>query len=304
MGGNSPEYEVSISSGKNILENIDKDKYNVFSLTLSRSGGDDDLKKLIDLNKTKKIDICFIAMHGPYGEDGSLQKKLDEIGIKYTGSGSVSSKLGMNKISFKSFMNKNKVMVPRHLIFRKGEDISKFGKKVLFPCFVKPTNQGSSVGADRVISLSDFQNAIKVALKYDNTILVDEYISGMEITVPMLGNNKPRALPIIEIRPKKGMFFNYESKYSVGGAEEIVPANLSLETTKKIQRLAEKIFKLSKCRGFARIDFILKNNLGPVVLEINTIPGLTKMSLFPKSALAAGINMTQLIDKIIEYALE
>jgi D-alanine-D-alanine ligase len=304
IGGKSPEYDVSLSSGKNILKNIDRYKFNVFPLIFAKDGRDDDLKRLVHLCQTSKIDICFIAMHGPYGEGGSLQRKLDKLNIRYTGSGYETSKLGMNKISFKKLMDKNKIYVPKQIVFKKGDNLAKKVSNIKYPCFIKPASQGSSVGASKAVNSAELKKAINLALKYDLYILIEEYLSGMEITVPVLGNQKPIALPLIEIKPKKGNYFNYESKYSIGGSDEIIPARISESLTKEIQKIAIKIYQLCNCRGFSRIDFIIKDGVTPVVLEINTIPGLTKMSLFPKSASVAGISMTELISKIIYYALE
>jgi D-alanine-D-alanine ligase len=172
------------------------------------------------------------------------------------------------------------------------------------PYFVKPSAQGSSVGASIVKNKSELSKAIKLALAYDKRVLVDEYVRGMEVTCAVIGNENPRALPLVEIRPLKGEFFDYESKYMESGSEEVVPARISKSLTKKVQDLSIKVYKAIGCRGFGRVDFILKKNKYPTILEINTIPGLTPMSLLPKEARAAGISYPKLLDKIIDYALK
>jgi D-alanine-D-alanine ligase len=283
MGGKSPEYEISLISGKEVIRNLDKKKYLPIPVVIPKSG------KGIEKILQTKADIVFIAMHGPYGEDGRVQGMLDMAGIKYTGSGITASAVGMDKFIFRKLMQFEGIPIPR---------LTK-----QFPCFVKPTDQGSSVGASFVKDPEDLPVAIKLAKKYSPRVIIEEYLKGKEVTCAVLGNEKPKALPVIEIVPLKNKFFDYQSKYSKGGAQEIVPARISKELTRKIQKMAVKVYQTVGCRGFGRVDFILKDNRKPVVLEINTIPGLTPMSLVPKAARAVGISYSRLLDKIIRYAL-
>ena len=285
MGGKSSEREISLLSGKEILANIDKKKYTVKLLNIS-----DKRNNWIDKLKKIKPNVVFIALHGTYGEDGSVQGVLEHLGIPYTGSGILASAIGMDKRLFKKLMRYENIPVPKDTLKA--------------PCFIKPSDQGSSVGASVVRTLDEFKKAVKLAKKYSENIIVEEYLRGKDITCGVIGNKNPIALPLIEIRANKGSFFNYKSKYEKEGAEEIVPAPISKSLTRKIQKLSLKVFEVVGCRGFARIDFILKKNGSPVVLEINTIPGMTKMSLVPKAAGAAGLSYTKLIDKIINYAIE
>jgi D-alanine-D-alanine ligase len=285
MGGKSSEREISLLSGKEVLANIDREKYSVASLEIPKNGDD----WVVQLLKSKP-DVVFIALHGAFGEDGSIQGMLTQLGIPYTGSGILASSLGMDKILFKELMRFKKIPVPK--------DVDKF------PCFIKPNNEGSSVGASPAINRQEFKSAIKLARKSSNEIIIEEYLKGIELTCAVIGNEKPIALPVIEIRPLKEKFFDYKSKYTDGGSEEIVPARISKTLTKKVQELSIDVYKAIGCSGFARVDFILKDNKYPIVLEINTIPGLTKMSLVPKAAKAAGISYSNLLDKIIKYALE
>jgi len=285
MGGKSSEREISLLSGSEVLSNINKERYIVKPLEIPKKGNEW-INKLVDLNP----DLVFIALHGANGEDGSIQGMLDTLGIPYTGSGVLSSALGMDKILFKKIMRSENISIPK--------DVKSA------PCFIKPNNEGSSVGASLVLADNKFNSAIRLAKKYSNDILIEEYLNGIELTCAVIGNENPTALPIIEILPKKGDFFNYKSKYTQNGSDEIVPARISKLLTKEVQDLAIKVYTITRCRGFARVDFILKENKYPVVLEINTIPGLTKMSLLPKAAKAANISYTDLLDKIINYAIE
>lgn len=299
MGGKSSEHEVSLMSGSQVVKNLDSKKYKVKSFVIPKSG-------VVNFQSLKKAkpDVVFIAMHGPYGEDGTIQGMLEIAGFRYTGSGVLASAIGMDKLIFRKLLKLEGIPIPKYICLQKDEGISKVKKKLgNLPYFVKPHNQGSSVGVSIVREAIAFPSALKLAFKYSDKVLVDEYIRGKEVTCPILGNEEPYALPLIEIVPKKGEFFDYKSKYEDQGADEIVPARISSELTKKTQELALAVYKLIGCRGFARVDFILKDNKYPICLEINTIPGLTAASLFPKSAKYMGVSYPELLDKIIQYAL-
>ncbi len=284
MGGRSSEREISLLSGKEILANIDKNAYSVSSVEIPKNGN-----KWIDQLLRLKPNLVFIALHGTFGEDGSIQGMLEQLGISYTGSGILASAIGMDKILFKKIMRTEKIPVPKDISY--------------IPCFVKPNGEGSSVGASPVFKQNMLKPAIKLAKKFSDDVLVEEYIKGIELTCAVIGNEDPVALPVIEIHPLKAKFFDYKSKYKINASEEIVPAGISKNMAKKVQELSIKVYKIIGCSGFARVDFILKDNKYPIVLEINTIPGLTKMSLVPKAAKSAGISFSKLIDKIIHYAI-
>lgn len=331
MGGRSSEHEVSILSGTNVVSAIDTKKYEALPVVISKSGNSwklttkEALKQLNDtlslrgtskeiiLSEQKNIpsadsineksaDVVFIAMHGPFGEDGTIQGMLELTGIPYTGSGVLSSALGMDKVAFRKIMSFEKILIPKYVVYKKGESIKSVFKKLgKLPYFVKPSKQGSSVGASIVKRKKDLPKAIEEALLYDNEVLIDEYLKGAEVTCGILGNDKLTALPVVEIVPIKGEFFDYESKYTESGSEEIVPARIPNSLSRKIQKISMKVYKAIGCRGFGRVDFIIKRGK-PYVLEINTIPGLTPMSLLPKAAKAADISYTELIDTIINYA--
>jgi len=333
MGGKTPEHEISLVTGREVVRNLNKSKYKVLPVVISRTGErwqslvpgkllslPDPLtirgtKKDLVSPKEKeiqsvgqlaqdKLDVVFIAMHGPYGEDGTVQGMLELAGIPYTGPGVLASALGMDKIMFRKVLASEEIPIPSYVIVEKGQAVGRAFKALgKLPYFVKPHNQGSSVGASIVRTKKDLPKALDLAYKFSKTALVDEYIKGIEVTCGVIGNKNPRLLPLVEIVPKKSEFFDYESKYTESGAEEIVPARISTRLTKKVQKMALDVYKVIGCRGFSRVDFILRNKRHPVVLEINTIPGLTPMSLVPKAAKVVGISYSQLLDKIISYAL-
>ena len=297
MGGKSPEYEVSLISGREVVKNLDKEKYRVSSLVIPKNGG----QVQVD---PKKTDVVFIAMHGPFGEDGTVQGMLEMMGVKYTGSGVLASALGMDKIMFRKVMQVENIPSPKYVAIHKNQGTAEIVKVLGKPLyFVKPFAQGSSVGTTIVEQKKNLIKALNKAFKYGDTVIVEEYIKGTEVTCALFGNENPLALPVIEIIPKN-KYFDYESKYAEEGTQEIVPARISKSMTKKVQNLAIKVYRAIGCRGFARVDFLLRDNKTPVVLEVNTIPGLTPMSLFPKAAKAAGISYNKLLDKIIKYAIE
>jgi D-alanine-D-alanine ligase len=334
MGGKSSEHEISLISGREIVRSLDPKKYQTFPIVISKDGktwrltSSQSLLSFSDpikLRGTKKelitqdsrevkglgevakrgIDTVFIAMHGPFGEDGTVQGMLELAGVKYTGAGVLASSLGMDKIMFRKVLSYHKIPMPNYIVVKKGEGLDKVDKVLgKPPYFVKPNNQGSSIGISKVEGKKDLKKALNNAFNYSDLALIEEYLKGKEVTCAIMGNEKPIALPIIEIIPHKGKFFNYESKYYEGGSDEIVPARISKSITRKVQKIAIEVYKAIGCRGFGRVDFILKDNKYPVVLEINTIPGLTSMSLLPKAAKAAGISYPSLIDKIIKYAIE
>jgi len=333
MGGKTPEHEISLTTGKEVVRYLSKSKYKVLPVAISRNGKkwqQITTKKLLSLpdplilrgaNKelvttsrgeiqsinqmTEKPDVVFIAMHGPYGEDGTVQGMLELASIAYTGPGVLASALAMDKVMFRKVMLGEKIPIPKYVAVEKGELKSKVFRVLGSPpFFVKPHNQGSSVGSSIVKAKKDLSKALNLAYQYSDIALVDEYIEGKEITCGVLGNKHPSPLPLIEIIPKKGEFFDYDSKYTESGAEEIVPARISKKMERKIQQMAVDVYSAIGCRGFSRVDFIIRNNGQPVVLEVNTIPGLTPMSLLPKAALVNGLSYPKLVDKIIEYATE
>jgi len=334
MGGKTPEYEVSLVSGGEVVKNLDEKKYEVLPVVISKDGRRWELKTkssflkdylakisrsnngFLKERKTKskvkenlqldliaqKADVVFIAMHGPYGEDGTVQGMLELAGVPYTGSGVLASALGMDKPMFRKLMKEEKIPTPDWIVLDFKDRFEKIFEKLDLPVVVKPSAQGSSVGVSIVRKKKDLPAALKKAFSFGPQIIVDEYLPGVEVTCGVLGNKSPFALPVVEIIPKKE-FFDYEAKYQPGMSEEIVPARISKELTKKVQETAIRVYKAVGCRGFGRVDMIISKGK-PHVLEINTIPGLTPNSLLPKEAAAAGISYAKLLDMVINFALE
>lgn len=326
MGGRSPEHEVSLVSGKEVVKHLNPEKYEALPVVISKDGQNWQLKNKeefllkssSDINQAKDLvptlrrleptrinknaDLVFIAMHGPFGEDGTIQGLFETAGFPYTGAGVLASAIGMNKPIFKKIMESEGIPIPKYIIFGKGDKIGKIVKKFKFPLVIKPSNQGSSVGVSLVKDEKDLSIALKTAFIFGNTTIVEEYIKGVEVTCGVLGNKDLIALPVVEIIPKKE-FFDYEAKYTDGMSAEIVPARISPKLTRAVQGTAKKVFKAIGCRGFGRIDMIIRNQK-LFVLEINTIPGLTPASLLPKAATVGGISYPQLLDKIIKLSLE
>ncbi|MBI2103936.1 D-alanine--D-alanine ligase [Candidatus Woesebacteria bacterium] len=333
MGGKSPEFDVSMLSGREVIRNLDTSLYNILPVVISQDGrkwrisnkneilalgspfdkarkskdlmkvrGQKDINSVNNL-KDEGVDVVFIAMHGPYGEDGTIQGMLELAGLNYTGSKLLASAIGMDKIMFRRVLASEGIPYPKYVMIRK----TGFARKVIDkfknpPYFVKPYNQGSSVGCSIVRQNGGLSKALELAFEFSEIALVDEYIRGKELTCGVIGNDEPRALPVIEIVPRKGEFFNYDSKYTESGADEIVPAKISKKNEMRIRKEAIRVYKLIGCRGFGRVDFILKDDGNFVVLEINTIPGLTPTSLLPKASSAAGISYKELLNYVIDYA--
>lgn len=283
-GGVGGEREVSRASGKKIYENLDSTKYliDLFEIKVK-----EDYLKIVEEVKKKQIDVVFNALHGEWGENGVFQAILEAAGVKYTGSGVVASAVGMNK--------KLSKVVARSLKIKTAKYTSKL------PCVVKPMDNGSSVGVSVAKTKQELKEAVVLAKKYGE-YFCEEYLAGTEVSCGVMGNKEVEALPVIEICPKNE-FFDYEAKYTEGKCKEIVPARISQELTKQIQGQSVAIYKKLGCRGYARVDFIIYKNT-PYFLEINTLPGMTEMSLLPQEAGAIGIDYPSLLDKIICLSLE
>jgi len=295
MGGPSSEHRVSLHSGKMVLAALSKRKYLREPVVISKNG-----KWPISLSELKrKFDVAFIAMHGEYGEDGTVQKILEAANIPYTGSSSQASALGMNKIKSARLFRKNGLLVPKFVLWPKS---------LTLPIVVKPVDRGSSVGVKIVKKQSQLEKAIKNALRYSSRIMIQQYIPGREFTCGVLEIGS-KLVPLVptEIIPKNRVFFDYRTKYTKDAALEITPPRLPSRLIEKIRNAALKAHKAIGAKGFSRTDFILSNIEGRspklYVLEINTIPGLTTTSLFPQQAKAAGISFSKMLDYIIESAL-
>lgn len=298
-GGKSAEREVSLKSGEQVFQALDKDKYDI-----RRYDPKDDLERLV--REAPELDVALIIMHGRGGEDGSLQGLLDLLEIPYQGSGVLGSALGMNKELSKLLYRQAGLAVPPALFFNREEtpSLAEIEAELGLPVVVKPVNEGSSIGVSKAASPAELKAALDKAFAYDRRVLVEKFIPGREITGAVLGNDHPTALPLVEIIPGENYaFFDYEAKYQPGASREICPAPLDEELTRRGQACAVAAHQALQCRGYSRTDMILANGIF-YVLETNTIPGMTATSLFPQAAQAYGLSFSQLLDRLVELALE
>ena len=291
MGGPSSEREVSLSSGKAMFAACAALGYDAISVEF-----ENDI--LSHLDTLKSVDIVLIALHGGIGENGRIQGMFESLGIRYTGSDALSSAICMDKHISKLLAEDIGIATPRWKRIRKGQSIYK--NEFDYPFVVKPNSEGSTIGLTIVHNENDYDSAVEEAFKYDDEILIEEFISGKEITVSIVGED---VLPIIEIRPEHGLY-DYECKYTKGMTEYICPAELNEDLTKRIKQTAFEVYKLLKCRHYGRVDLRLDNNNQHWFLELNTLPGMTDTSLVPKAAKATGISFEQLIGKIIKQSLD
>jgi len=298
-GGISSERDVSIKSGNQVYETLDKAKYEVM-----RYDPATDLDKLVANAKT--TDMALIVLHGPYGEDGTVQGLLDLLHIPYQGSGVLGSAVAMDKLVSKRLYEEAGLPVPPFRVVSKGETREKeaLAAKPGFPLVVKPRYGGSSIGTSIVQGPDGLKEAMERAFEQGPDVILEKYIGGTEITGGVLGNNDLQLLPIVEIIPEADYtFFDYEAKYKEGATREICPARISEAFARLAQSYAETAHRALCCRGYSRTDIIICDET-LYVLETNTIPGMTPVSLYPLAAKTAGISFSQLLDRLIELALE
>lgn len=344
FGGRSAEHEVSLQSAKSIFEAIDKYKYEVALIGIDKKGkwylnkashfllnsnnpklialnkrgasevtliSEKSKAQIISLNSQKEIgsiDVVFPVLHGPYGEDGTMQGLLKLSNIPFVGPGVLSSAVGMDKDVMKRLLKAAGIPVTDFIVYknsqRKDINFEKIKKKLGFPFFVKPANLGSSVGVSKIHSKEEFNQKVNYAFEYDNKILIEKYVKGREIECSVLGNENPIASLPGEVIPTHE-FYSYEAKYiDENGAAFKIPADLPPEIIKKTQQLATAAFQTLCCEGMARIDFFLTSKDKILVNEINTIPGFTKISMYPKLWEVSGIPYAKLIDKLITLAMQ
>ncbi|MGL5822895.1 MAG: D-alanine--D-alanine ligase [Sarcina sp.] len=295
MGGISSEREVSLKSGSSVFEKIDKNKYEVVKIVLNEK------EDIINKVKDENIDFAFLALHGKFGEDGTVQSVLQTLDIPYSGCGSLSSALCMDKDMTKRILRFNGVRTADWTMATSVDAIDYAAiEKMGYPVFVKPNSGGSSVATNLIKEKKDIEAAVLEALKYDTEVMIEQYIKGDEITCPVM---EDKLFPIIAIRPK-GEFFDIVSKYSQGddAAEEVI-IELDKDLHEEVENMAFETYKALKCSVYARIDMIVSNGV-PYILEVNTLPGMTQTSLFPKSVASVGIDYSMLIDLIIENSLK
>lgn len=304
-GGRSAEREVSLNTARQIVSALDPERYDI------RAIDTDDLPGLARLSPGERPDVVIIALHGPGGEDGTVQGFLDVLGIAYTGSGVMASALALDKVRAKAVLAAAGVPLPRQVVVERADRAAlapmadRVGAQLGWPVIVKPASQGSTYGLTVVTHPGGLLDAFDASFRYDETTLVEERLLGIELTVAVIGNEKLEALPVIEIVPK-GDLFDYEAKYSADpnvAADEICPARVSDDVAAEAQRLSIVCHRALGCRGMSRTDMFLTDD-GFKVLEVNTIPGMTATSLLPKAAHTAGISFSALMDRFVSDALE
>lgn len=294
MGGSSSEREISMKSGAAVFSALKNAGFDVLVLEVveeTREG----IRRLID---EFRVDVVFVAMHGHFGEDGQLQAILEKLKIPYTGPKARASRLAMDKLASRRLFEKAKLSVPKY------QYVSHIARRpslkgLRYPFVVKPSAQGSSIGISFVAAPEALEGALAEALKFGAEALVEEFIEGREITVSVLDG---RALPVVEIIPKN-KFFDYQAKYSKGLTEYVVPASLEPALASRAQEEAVRAYQALGCRHLSRVDMLIGEDGSPRILEINTIPGMTETSLFPKAAHAAGIGFTELCVRLLQLSL-
>ena len=292
MGGISSEREISLNSGNSIMENIDKNKYDVVPVVID--------EKADIINKVKDLDFALLALHGKFGEDGTVQSVLQTLDIPYSGCGPLTSALCMDKDLTKTVLEANGIRTARWLNVKSVEEIDYEAiENMGYPVFIKPTNGGSSVATFKIYDKEKVQEAVEEGLKWDTEVMIEEFIDGNEITCPVFDN---KLFPVIAIKPKSD-FFDYTQKYLDNGADEVL-VELEEDLYKEVKEMALKTYKALKCEVYSRIDMIVNKEGTPYILEVNTLPGMTAASLFPKSAKGEGYSFSEFLDLIIETSLK
>ncbi len=298
-GGISSERQVSLNGGDQVYDALDKEKYDII-----RYDPRTDLPRL--MADAGRIDAALIILHGPYGEDGTVQGFLDLLHIPYQGAGVLGSALAMNKLAAKQMYEKAGLTVPPYISIQQGApfDAAACQKILGLPLVVKPVSGGSSIGMTVVQSADALEAAVETAFRQDNTVLVETLIRGIEVTGGVIGNDDLEALPLVEIIPGPDHdFFDYKAKYTAGATEEICPARIDDVLSEKAREYAKIAHRALFCRGYSRTDFILAESTF-YVLETNTIPGMTPTSLLPLAARTAGLDFSRLLDRLITLCIE
>jgi len=297
FGGKSAEHDVSLLSAKNVINALNKTKYEITPIKINRDGK-------FDLNIVKNFDVIFPVMHGPFGEDGSMQGLLKLAGVPFVGPSVLGSAVGMDKDVMKRLFRDAGIPIGKFVTVSGNEKINfnEIKNELGLPLFIKPANMGSSVGISKVRNEKEFKKAIAEAFKFDNKIVIEEFIDGREIECSVMGNENPIASTPGEIIANQD-FYSYNAKYIDDGYVINIPAKIDKKLAEKVRELAIKVFKVLACEGMGRVDFFLKKNGEVIANEINTIPGFTNISMYPKLWEADGISQTMLLDKLIDFAM-
>jgi D-alanine-D-alanine ligase len=324
-GGRSSEHDISLASARSVLEALDPDRYDVTEIGIERDGRwelgpvSDTPKAVSDtvttaetlpvpyeggpLERLGRVDVVFPILHGPFGEDGTVQGLLELAGIPYVGAGVAASALAMDKDLFKKVMRDSGIPVARHHTIRLGDPVD---NPLGYPAFVKPARLGSSIGISKVHDEAELVAAVALARRHDEKVLVEEFVRGMEVECGVLGNHQPTPIASLpgRIDTLEHEWYDYASKYDEDGMELVIPPELPQETIVLVQQRAVDAFVASECEGMARVDFFVRDDGEVVVNELNTIPGFTATSVYAKLFAASGIEYSELLDRLIELALE
>jgi D-alanine-D-alanine ligase len=305
-GGRSGEHEVSLRSAKSIMDAMDPEKYKVLHFLISKEGRWSPRPIVPEPGGNQEIDVVFPALHGTFGEDGTLQGLLELAELPYVGAGVLASSVSMDKEVMKRLAKERGLPVVDYLVVRGPQlsDAEGICSQLGFPAFVKPANLGSSVGISKASNCAELKSAVELAASYDRKVIVERGILGREFECAVLGNDQPMASVPCEILPSRD-FYDYDDKYLLEQAQTVIPADLPAGQTEELQRLAVECYRAVECEGMARVDFLLESATGRLYInEINTIPGFTSISMYPKMWEYSGIPMPKLIDRLIQLALE
>jgi D-alanine-D-alanine ligase len=312
-GGRSSEHEISLASARSVLESLDPQRYDVVTVAIGRDGrwelgsGDGSLAETLPVPAANApatlgaVDVVLPILHGPFGEDGTVQGLLELADVAYVGAGVAASALCMDKDLFKKVLRDSGIAVARHVAVRDGDAVENpFG----FPCFVKPARLGSSYGISKAHDEAELEEAVALAFRHDEKILIEEFLDGIEVEVGVLGNWEPIASLPGQIVPLGHEWYDYASKYDEGGMDLVIPPHLPETVIERVQTVAVEAFRVTECEGMARIDCFVVDGDRVVVNELNTIPGFTATSVYAKLFEASGIPYPELLDRLVELALE
>ncbi len=303
MGGESEESVISRRSGANVLTALQNIGYDTLCVEL-----DQDFPNVI---LDYKPDLVFLALHGEKGENGSVQGFLELMNIPYTGSGIAASAICMDKVLTKKMLNSEAIPTPEFAVlkmadyFESSRAIEELQERPGLPLVIKPASQGSSIGASIVKTPEELKPALDLAFDFDQKVLAERFIEGVELTVAVMGNNEGYVLPVLEIVPEAGEWYDYESKYAAGGSSHIYPPRIAPDLVRRAEMISKQCYESLGCRGFARIDVMVDTvKQEAYILEVNTIPGMTDTSLVPDAVRAAGMSWEEFVEKVVRLALQ
>jgi D-alanine-D-alanine ligase len=317
LGGRSSEHDISLASARSVLEALDPERYDTVTVEIGRDGrwelgaGESSVAETLPVPTARvpatlgEVDVVFPVLHGPFGEDGTVQGLLELAGVPYVGAGVLGSSLAMDKDVFKAVMRDRGIPVTRNITVRQGGKPHKnpFG----FPVFVKPARLGSSVGISKANDEQELAAAVALAFEHDEKVLVEEFVDGVEVECGVLGNERPEAsIPgeIVSHGFGGADWYDYSAKYDEGGMDLVIPPRLDEATIERVQELAVRSFVAGECEGMARVDFFVKPDGEVLVNELNTIPGFTATSVYAKLFAASGVPYPELVDRLVQLALE